>query len=77
MKVWQDRRECISCGACAATAPDIWEMSSEDGKALLIGGKHIKEGEEIVKSEMAVKGPQADEAKRSADVCPVNIIHVE
>lgn len=29
-----DREKCIACGACAATAPDVFELDDE-GKALV------------------------------------------
>ena len=32
MKISVDQQKCIGCGACAATAPDIFEMG-DDNKA--------------------------------------------
>ncbi|MFC1697596.1 ferredoxin [Nanoarchaeota archaeon] len=32
IKIIQDHKECIGCGACVAICPDNWEMD-EEGKA--------------------------------------------
>ena len=66
------KKECISCGACAAINPDFWEMD-EEGLAHLKGS--VEKGdhwERIITTEV-------DKAsnEEAAQVCPVNIIHVK
>ena len=71
-KVIHFKKDCISCGACAAIAPEFWEMD-EEGLAQLKGSKEKGETWEldIDKKEDKVVNQEA------ADVCPVNIIHLE
>ena len=61
-RVWHDRPNCISCGACAAANPENWEMNAEDGLADCIATT-IGEADLAANEEAAI-------------VCPVNIIHV-
>ena len=39
-KIVQFKKDCISCGACAAICPEFWEMDSE-------GMAHLKESKEV------------------------------
>ncbi len=67
-----DRENCIGCGACAAVCPKYWTMAA-DGKSTLIGAsKRDSDGWEVLDF------PDEDYAsmKQSADVCPVNVIHI-
>ena len=66
------KNDCISCGACAAIAPEYWEMD-EQGLAHLKGAKKVDDHWELEISteEARVQNQEA------ADVCPVNIIHVK
>ena len=66
-----DRPNCIGCGACAAVAPDFWEMA-EDGKSKLKGAKKINN--DWWELEIGKKDFQAN--KDAADSCPVNVIHI-
>ena len=72
-KIVQKKNECISCGACAAVAPDYWEMDDE-GMAQLKGGKEKEEGvwELNINTEEAKATNQ-----EAADVCPVGIIEIK
>ena len=71
-KVLHFKKDCISCGACAAIAPDLWEMDAE-GLAQLKGSKCADDHwEKDVDTEDA--RAQHEEAAQS---CPVNIIHVK
>jgi ferredoxin len=54
--------ECVGCGACVATTPDVFEIV--DGKAQV--KKEIKITEELVES-----------AKEAQDMCPVQCIDIE
>lgn len=73
-KIIHDRANCIGCGSCSAICPDFWEMS-DDGKAMLKGGKHKKDGGDIVKSELQVKDVGCNQDAASS--CPVNVIKIE
>jgi len=70
-KVIHFKKDCISCGACAAIAPDFFEMD-EEGLAQLKGSKVIKDHQELEIDTEVAKA----ETQEAADVCPVNIIHV-
>lgn len=65
-----DRGNCIGCGACAAIAPEHFQMGS-DGLADMIG---CKAGDCLSKE---VAGKDCDGARQAAKTCPVNVIHVE
>ncbi|HLD57622.1 MAG TPA: ferredoxin [archaeon] len=73
-KIEHDRPGCIGCGACAAVAPEFWTMSPADGKSDLVGSKHIKEGDNIVKEELEMVDLKNN--REAADCCPVNVIHI-
>ncbi len=70
-KVVHFKKDCISCGACAAISPDFWEMDPE-GMAQLKDS--TEEGDKWVRS---ITKEEVEENQEAADVCPVNIIHVE
>ncbi len=66
------KKDCISCGACAAINPEFWEMD-EQGLAHLKGSKEVGDHwEREIDTEEARASNQ-----EAADVCPVNIIHVK
>lgn len=69
--VTQRHADCIGCGACTMAAPNQWEMSAEDGKAVLKGG--VADGD-VVRAEI----DEADFAanQEAAAACPVQIISV-
>lgn len=75
-KIQHDRPNCIGCGACAAVAPDYWEMSPVDGKSDLKDSKHTKEGNDTVLEEREIDQPLYNNNKEAADSCPVNVIHL-
>lgn len=71
-KIVFDRDACIGAAACAAVAPELWEIKS-DGKAVLKGGKKDKDGKEV----LVVKASKwTDKMKQSAEVCPVRAIQI-
>ena len=69
-KIEHDRPNCIGCAACAAVAPDFWEMG-DDGKSNLKGAK--KEASSETKD---IEDKDFDTNKAAADSCPVNVIHI-
>ncbi|PIN76388.1 ferredoxin [Candidatus Woesearchaeota archaeon CG10_big_fil_rev_8_21_14_0_10_36_11] len=70
--VTHKKKECIGCGACAAVAPDYWEMDEE-------GFAHLKKS--VASSDVWILNIDTEEAKvinqEAADVCPVDIISVK
>ncbi|MAF34773.1 ferredoxin [Candidatus Woesearchaeota archaeon] len=73
--VLHERWKCIGCGACAAVAPDFWEMS-DDGYADLKDCER-EEVEEGVKETRKLKKEEEDENQNAADSCPAECIHVK
>ena len=66
------KKDCISCGACAAILPEFWLMDDE-------GLAHLKNSTPV-NSHFEREIATADELNRNqeaADCCPVNIIKVE
>ena len=70
-QIQHDRPNCIGCAACAAVAPDFWEMN-EDGKSDIVGS--IKKDDETEELDIDEKDFAAN--KEAADSCPVNVIHI-
>ena len=70
-KVEHFKKDCISCGACAAINPNFWEMDSE-GIAHLKGSKKVDDH-----FELEIDEKDKDSNQEAADVCPVSIIHVK
>jgi len=61
MKVTIDRSGCISCGICASTCPDVFEMA-DDGLAVVIAQPNES---------------NAADAAQAAEDCPVDVIKIE
>ena len=72
-KVIYDRNGCIGAAACAAVLPEMWEMSSSDGKADLDDGK---EQDSVGIFEAEFTKEQLEKVISSAEVCPVNVIQI-
>jgi len=70
-KVEHNKPDCIGCAACAAVAPEFWEMNDE-GKADLKGCKEREDDWE----EKEISQEDYELYKESADSCPVNVIHI-
>ena len=66
------KKDCISCGACAAIAPEYWEMD-EKGLAELKDSKPVNAHFEL---DIATEEARAAN-QEAADCCPVSIIKVE
>lgn len=71
-KIVHERPKCIACGSCAAVAPAFWEMSKKDGLADLKWCTMNGENEERIIGDADMPAN-----KEAAEVCPVQIIHVE
>ena len=71
-KVIHFKKDCISCGACAAIAPEYWEMD-EEGFAQLKGAEKKSDH-----WELKIDSEEAKAANKEAeDVCPVQIIKIK
>ena len=66
------KKDCISCGACAAISPEFWEMD-EQGLAQLKGSTEVGDHWEKAVTTLDEKAAHDD----ASSVCPVNIIHVK
>ena len=71
-KLLHDRPGCIGCSACAAVAPDHWEMV-DDGKSDIINGKDREDGWQ----EKDISEEEFQENMEAAESCPVNVIHLK
>ena len=71
-RIRHDRPNCIGCTACAAVAPEFWEMSVLDGKSDIIGAAMDGEGWE----ELDIGEADFQVNMDAAGVCPVNVIHL-
>jgi len=65
------KQDCIRCGGCAAVDPDKWYMDDE-------GIAQLKDATEVDDHfEKEIADEDKAQHQEAADVCPVNIIHVE
>lgn len=70
-KVVHFKKDCISCGACAAISPEYWEMD-EEGMSQLLGSE--EKGDHW---EREITDDEKEANEEAAMVCPVEIIHVK
>tara|TARA_Y100000310_G_scaffold244886_1_gene249795 strand:- start:1796 stop:2053 length:258 start_codon:yes stop_codon:yes gene_type:complete len=73
-KVTYDREGCIGAAACVAAFEDMWEID-EEGKAVILFKNVKKLGNGLF--EVEIDEGQLEKVKESAQVCPVNVIHIE
>lgn len=66
---WVDKDTCISCGACGATAPDIFDYDDE-GLAEVVFGGDGNEGMTEIPEDLF------DDMQDAADGCPTDSIKV-
>ena len=71
-KIKHFKKDCISCGACAAVAPKFWEMD-EEGMAHLKGSKKVDDHWEL---DINTEEDKANN-EEAAEACPVGIIKIE
>ena len=67
------RKKCIGCNYCVEVAPDLFRISTKDGKSVLLKS-YEKKGFHTLKTPNMHLSEQAEKAK---EVCPVKIIHVK
>ncbi len=72
-KVIIDRDACIACGVCASLCPDVFELSSEDGKSQIV--ESLREAGNI---GVGIIDENLKECvSNAADSCPVGAIKIE
>lgn len=70
-QIQHNRPGCIACGACAAIAPEFWEMDEKDGMS------NLKNCEKVGDQEHRLITDDEFEANmEAAECCPVNVIHI-
>jgi ferredoxin len=72
MKITIDRKDCIECGLCEATCPDIFELKDNE-KARIT----VKNRQDENPAAGEVGSDLAPCAREAADSCPVSVIKVE
>ncbi len=75
LTVLHERWKCIGCGACAAVAPDFWEMS-DDGYSDIKGCQRQETDEGLLESREIADEDRAQN-QEAADACPVECIHLK
>lgn len=70
-KIVHYRDKCIGCGICYEMNPDVWRMSTKDGKATLVNAvqKNKVHQKDIADWEKTL-------ADSVAQACPVKVIKV-
>lgn len=66
-----NRKECIGVFSCTAVLPEAWKVAA-DGKADLSGSREI----EPDTFELEITREELTKMLESAEVCPVNAIHI-
>ena len=72
-KVTIKREECISCGACWSTCPEVFEENEEDGLSQIVEAYRISGNI----AEGLVPEALGNCVQEAADGCPVEVILVE
>ena len=70
-KIIHYRNKCIGCGICYEIQPDVWRMSTKDGKATLVHGINKKD---VYQLELNLNNQERLE--EVIEACPVKIITV-
>jgi ferredoxin len=70
-KIVHYRNKCIGCNVCFEMQPELWRLSTRDGKATLINSLQKKDTWQI-----EIRPDQHALSTMVADACPVKIIKV-
>lgn len=73
MKLTIEREECTSCGVCWEECPELFEENPDDGWSQVVE-THRETGDP---ARATVPGELVDCARRAAEGCPVEIIHIQ
>lgn len=71
-KVVLEREKCIGAATCVAAYPERWELQ-EDAKVSIKGDNVKKENDLEI---FWITEEELERFKESAEVCPVNVIHI-
>ena len=66
---WVDKDTCIACGACGATAPDIYDYDDEGLAEVIYGGDNNRGNTEIPED-------MYEDMEDACDGCPTDSIRV-
>ncbi|HIG95659.1 TPA: ferredoxin [Candidatus Woesearchaeota archaeon] len=78
-KIWYERKGCIGAASCEAVFPEVWKVQ-EDNKATILDQNLSAPAKKSDDEESIILELSDEELKRhleAAEVCPVNVIHVE
>ncbi len=67
-----ERENCISCGMCWDTCPEVYEQNAADAKSQILSHLQLAQNP----AEGSVGEDLEDCARAGADACPVSIISV-
>ena len=73
-KVVYERNNCIGVLTCSSFYPERWGINAQDAKADLIGGVEDQQQAGVWTLEFTEE--ELEKFKASAEVCPVNVIHI-
>lgn len=73
MKVTIDRAECISCGACYASCPEVFEENEDDLYSQIVKEHRVDDDPAIGQAPEELR----DCVEDAVYGCPVEIIHIE
>ena len=71
IKIQHYRKNCIGCNACVQFAPQTWDISTKDGKAVLKNGQGKND---VFTSE--IDPEDLDDNQKAAMSCPTRIIKI-
>lgn len=74
-RVVYDRKNCIGVLTCAAFYPERWKINEGDNKADLHESQEDQQNPGTFILEFTEE--ELERLKSSAEVCPVNVIHIE
>ncbi|WP_166242452.1 ferredoxin [Paenibacillus turpanensis] len=66
---WVDKETCIACGACGATAPDIYDYDDEGLAEVIYEGDNNR-------GVMEIPDDLFDDLQDAADGCPTDSIKI-
>lgn len=69
--ITQYRHKCIGCGICYEMMPELWRISTKDGKASLVNATLKKQT-----SVLSIPPSLVPESGKVAAACPVKVIKV-
>ena len=78
-KIWYEGKGCIGAASCEAVFPEVWKVQ-EDNKATILDeqlGGQVKKTEDEESMILELTDEELKRHLEAAEVCPVNVIHIE